>query len=481
MKPLPSYLSLFAILFQAIFASSSLNGSASLKSKKPGGSNAKKVVGKLVMKLSAFFSTDRDALAMDKPAVDKSVTEETMPSTSKQFQTKNITGKHRQKRRNNAVSMQSESKLLIELLPKELVRIVIDYFDDNFYPLIVSTYSCSFENAFTIAVDSARVYMLINSEGIKGLHHSLANASEDEHRFIELGDPRWFRYWRFNSSHDGRYVSFRHSYKASINRGKQFEEGTKWFTQGRDSEDGRLKPVTFDSENAGHGILSRDGQTLCSSSYRDSTACVYRVREEAGRDPIGFMKFKIIGMTRAVSGKGSRAMVTVSGKLQIHDISKDTSKLVCQIDVNAFWSICALNEDGSEAAFSKDNELRIVKVDEVVGEKADQPAIISAKFPESAGSISKLVYDEEGKLHVLHDGGKVSFFDPLKKKFMLFEVAQEGQQIVRLAISPNAEYMAVLHESGTMSQTFTHEMTVRRKFRKPDWKDLFGYEADKDK
>ena len=68
------------------------------------------------------------------------------------------------------------------------------------------------------------------------------------------------------------------------------------------------------------------------------------------------------------------------------------------------YTLCALNEDGSEAAFvngSRD-ELRIVDVDKVVGDKVDQSAIVTVKVPESLGGIYKLVYSDGNKLHVLH-------------------------------------------------------------------------------
>ena len=398
-KLLTFYLSLFAIPLQAIFAASFLNGSAFLKSKKPGGSKSKKVVGKLAKKRKL-------------PIAGKS---KRIGKSSK---------------RKDVVVKKSKVKFLIELLLKELVDIVIGYFDDDTYPFIVSTHSWLLKSMTGIAVDSARLYMLTESEGIKGLNHSLGSISEDERHLIEFGDPKWSNYLWSGSSHDGRYIFFRHSYEVSTVCGGQTEYGTKWLATRDEPEDRRFKRVTFDGEGIPYGLLSRDGQTLLSnSSGTNPITRVYRVREEAGKDPVAFMKFELNGVVYAFSGSGNRVIVDKTVQFEIYDIGNDASKLVCQIDVAEFvYTICALNENGSEAAFVNSKaELRIVDVGKVAGVKVDQPAIVTIKVPESVAQIYKLVYADGGKLHVLHAGRKVSFFDPLTKEFILLEAPQKDK------------------------------------------------------
>ena len=235
MKPLLLYLCLPAIIFQAIFASSSLNGSASLSTSK-----------------TAPFKS-RKSRSKAKPVVGKLVCKEEPPRTKK-VQNKRSKSK-------NVLVKENKLKLLIEFLLKELVEIVIDYFKDDTYPFIVSTHNWIFEEKPEIAVDSARLYVMAGAEGIKGLDHSLANVKEDE-RLIEFGDPKWSYYEEFKSSCDGRYVSFRHSHKVLTDQGEHAKRSTKWLATSEKPEDGRLKPVAFDGENS-DGVLSRDGQTLC--------------------------------------------------------------------------------------------------------------------------------------------------------------------------------------------------------------------------
>ena len=59
-----------------------------------------------------------------------------------------------------------------------------------------------------VGVDSARLYVITVSEGIKGLDHSLANIKEDEYRLIEFDGPQWCKDWQFSGSRDGRCVFF---------------------------------------------------------------------------------------------------------------------------------------------------------------------------------------------------------------------------------------------------------------------------------
>lgn len=68
------------------------------------------------------------------------------------------------------------------------------------------------------AVSSARLYVIVVSEGLKGLNHSLGDTKEDKCHLVEFVDPHWSNYWRLSSSHDGRYISFSHLCKALLNR-----------------------------------------------------------------------------------------------------------------------------------------------------------------------------------------------------------------------------------------------------------------------
>ena len=458
MKLLHFPLCLFTILFQAIFASSSLNGDgASLSSNK-----------------TAPFKS-RKSRPKAKPVVGKLVWKKKLTSSKKKPQNKR--GKSK-----SLVVKENELKLLIELLFKELVQIVIGYFDDGAYPSIVSTYNWLLNDKPEIAVDSSRVYVITKSGNIKGLNHSLANVKEDERRLIEFGDPQWADYWKFGSSSDGQYVSFSHSNKTSTDLRERLKCSVKWFTQSSGLGYGRPKRVALDGEDLSCGLLSRNGQTLCSHNYADATR-VYQTREEAGNDTAGFMKFELNGEPRAVSGSGNRVVVKRAEQLEIHDIDKGAGKLVCQIDVIGAIYACALNENGREVAFINENELQIVGVDEVVGNKADQPAIVTIKVPESTGWIYKMVYSDEGKLHVLHDGNKISIFAPLTKEFILIEAPQGGQVVVDLAISPNAEYVAILKYVGKKEENgkdiCIYRTIVKRKLNDSDSKDLFGCKVDK--
>ena len=230
--------------------------------------------------------------------------------------------------------------LLTQILPKALVKLAIDYFNDiNLYSILVSTHNWLLRYTPQIAVDSARLYLLTKSKSLKGLGHSLENTKEDECRLIEFGDPQWSDYDWFSSSHGGRYVSFSHKYKPSTDLGGLPKCGTKWLTQIKDAEDKKPSRIVFDGEDSNDGILSRDGQKQCSYSYEMNLITrVYRVEEEAGMDPIGFMKFKLNGAARAVSGKGSHVMMTLPENPERHNIGKDASKLVCQLDATGFVS-----------------------------------------------------------------------------------------------------------------------------------------------
>ena len=462
MKLLVFYLCLLVILLQAIFASSSLNkGCASLTTdKESGGSKAKKVVGKRAKKKKS--------------------------TGVKKLQGKKLLKKGAGKIKGIGIK-KNRSKSLIEFLPDILVKIVVGYFIDTFYPFVVSKHSWALHTISEIAVDSARLYVK-TSEGIKGLSHSLANVEDDERRLTEFGDPRWRDYWHLRSSHDGRYVSFNHGYKASTDQREQDKSSAKWLTQSNDLECGNFKHLSLDDEGSFNGILSRDGQTLCSPSCAmNPITRVYRIMKETGKDPIGFVKFNFIGaVAYAVSGKGNRVFLEKGiGLGEIHDIGENASKLICQIDTTGLmYNSCVLNEDGSEAAFvnSEGNELRIMEVDKVNGSATDQPAIVTVKIPERLESFIKLVYDDEGKLYTLHYGGKISLFDPSKKELILLEAPQEVQMHAdQAAISPNADYIAVLIVGKGENGKTIQATIVKKRFNDADMVSIFGYKAGKNK
>ena len=196
------------------------------------------------------------------------------------------------------------------------------------------------------------------------------------------------------------------------------------------------------------------------------------------------MKCELNGDVHAVSGNGNRVIVKREKWFEIHSIDKDASKLVCQIYTAGIVYYCALNEDGSEAAFvnSKGNELRIMEVDKVSGSAMDQPAIVTVKVSESLGRICELVYSDGGKLHVLHRGGKVSLFDSSTKELVLLDAPQEGQEVIDSAISPNADYIALIRYVGEGENgKDIYETIVKRKCKDSDWKDLFRCKVGKDK
>ena len=449
-------------MLKAIFASSSSNRKdVSLSAPKESGvSKPKKVTGTLIAKKSRGVKKPQGKNSLKK---------------KKKF-AKNSKGK------SVAVVKENKPMLLIEMLPKKVVKLVIDYFIDvNLYYILVSTRRWTFEALNGIAVDSAGVYILTCSEGLKGLSHPLANIKEDECRLTEFGGSQWSEYDRLGSSHDGRCISFNHLDETLIDSRGQPKRCTKWFTQGNDPEGRRFKRVTFDGEDSKWGVLSRDGQTLCSySSSTNLITRVYRLRAEAGKDPIGLMKFKLNGEVRAVSGSGNCVIVENWKQFEIHNTGKDASKLVCQIDVPGFGYRCALNEDGSEAAFVNNNgELRIM--DNFGGSAMEQPAIVNVKVPELVGRNNRLVHDDGGKLHVFHARGKVSLFGPSTKELILVEAPQEGQKVVDSAISPNADYLAFLRYVGEGENGKTIYETIVKQKLSAYLERLFGYKANKKK
>lgn len=218
------YLWLLALAFKAIFASSySSTKSASLRSLESGGSKAKPVVGQLVGKSVQDTHTSKH---------DKSGT--AVVATKKS----NTAG------------------LLIERLPKEIIRMVIEYFFDN------DAYSRSYvvewlaDSMYSVVVDSARIHLATWFRGIESVYHfSSINQKE-------IYKPEWLDCEQLASSQDGRYVFF--SYARTLERDdSQVKRSPAWLVQGNGPKgSGLFKPIMFDSKGLSHGILSRDGQTL---------------------------------------------------------------------------------------------------------------------------------------------------------------------------------------------------------------------------
>ena len=328
-----------------------------------------------------------------------------------------------------------------------------------------------------IAVDSARLYVLTESEGLKGLNHSFGSIKH-KRCLIEFGNPQWSGYWRFSSSHDGRYVFFSHSHEILTDQGEQIKHGTKWLATRDEPKDGKPKPVMLDGEGLPYGLLSRDGRTLLSnSSGMNPITRVYRVREEAGKDPVGFIKFELDGEVLAVSGSGNRVIVDKTGQFEIHELDKDANKLICQIDMH-FGYTCALNEDGSKAAFANDSKLRIIDVDKLVDGPLDQSAIVTVNVPKSREPINRLVYSNGGDLHMLSSAG-VSLFNPLTKEVILLEAPRKRQVIIGWAISPDTDYIAIVRKGYERGGEVSYVTTVKQKLGNAHWKELFGHEAGK--
>ena len=218
------YLCLFAIILQATFASTFSKGGSLSSNKESGGPKPKKVVGKLLSNRKLSSSSNKSPTAMNKRVCSK--------------------GKSK-----DVVNKKNKPKFLTDLLPRELVELVIAYFNDDAYPITVSTHNWAFKGIVNgIAVDSARLYVLTEAEGIKSLSHPLANTKEGKCRLMEFGDSRWSNYCRFTSSHDGRCVSFNYLHKVLAGFGKQAGYSRKWLVQSGESEDGRPKHLTFDAE-----------------------------------------------------------------------------------------------------------------------------------------------------------------------------------------------------------------------------------------
>ena len=100
----------------------------------------------------------------------------------------------------------------------------------------------------------------------------------------------------------------------------QPKRGIRSFTQSNKPEDERLKRITFDGEDQSYDLLSRDGQMLCFYIYACAMARVYRVTEEAGKDPVAFIKFELDGKVLAVNGKGNCVIVENEDWFEMHDI-----------------------------------------------------------------------------------------------------------------------------------------------------------------
>lgn len=247
MKLLLFYSCLLAILLQAIFASTSLDGEgATLKREKLRGPKAKKVVGEpagkekapkaksvigtgLVVKQNKKGTKAKPAGkklvvtlnkkgTKTKPIVDKSAGKKSPGAKKKPLKKKSV-GKRNKSRvvvrkdkpeslsellpmvlvehdqTKDVVVKENEPKFLSKLLPTVLFELIFNYFNDDTYPFIVYIHNWLLNDFMPrIAVDTTRLYMATDSEGLKGLNHSLASFKEDERRYVELGDPQWSHY-----------------------------------------------------------------------------------------------------------------------------------------------------------------------------------------------------------------------------------------------------------------------------------------------
>ena len=352
--------------------------------------------------------------------------------------------------------------------------------DKDTYSAIVYEYNGILKEEPKIAVDSVRFYLISRCfpVDIKGICHS--SISEDKHNIAELGNPQWGGCFNFNSSNDGQYISFAYSDQVSADGEElQLRRIVRWFAPISESENGKLESSVIydgDYESSVGPFLSRDGQTLCIYSYRPNlVARVYRVREEAGKDAVIFMQCELNGRILAVSGKGNRIMIeTAEEKIEIYDITRKVSELVCQINItDSYLHECALNEDGSEAAFTTSaKELQIVKVNKVVGDKVDQPVIVALKVS-NLGDIDKLMYSDGNKLYLCQND-KVWLCDPLTNELTLLCGLQNALNLFgTAAISPNADYIAILEQGNRGENGTEWRVTVRRKLEDAAWKKPF--------
>lgn len=158
-----------------------------------------------------------------------------------------------------AASTKDRPGLLTRLLPKTLVEIVIGYLNDEKYSIFVFALTWSLTGIPRIAVDSVRVYVMTDSQGLKGLVHSPASSTKDV-QCMELGNPQWSKYYQLGSSHDGRYISFSHFDKAAVHLGGPTRRNTKWLAQSSGPMDGGFGRIAFDGEGFAYGLLSRDGK-----------------------------------------------------------------------------------------------------------------------------------------------------------------------------------------------------------------------------
>ena len=357
------------------------------------------------------------------------------------------------------------AELLASILPAVLVRVVIEYYfdaDEEVYPVIVSARNWLLKGTPHIAVDNTKAYLVGESVGIVGVDHLLGATTQ-------LFNPYWSSYRQFSPSQDGRY--FLLSYALTIKNSSVMSKAiTSLYAQSDEHEDARPMLINFGGEHCNNGIMSRDGRTVCSYDAHNRTTRVYRIAEknESGKRTSS-LKRELRGNPVVVSGRGNRVAVKTAWSISVYDIDMDTRALLSLAPTGL--GIYALNGDGSEIAFiTYDTNVCITTVD-----GTRDTVTISA--PNSTEHISRLMYADGGRLYALYAGGQISLVDPKAKKFVPLRVPQAGEAI-KMAISPNANYIATLEsvDDGEAGQrhSFTHHMAVRRKLSKLDCKALLG-------
>lgn len=258
-------------------------------------------------------------------------------------------------------------------------------------------------------------------ESIQALDHSSEGVKEPEPLSTEPGRCC------FNSSRNGESVSFGHKVDGSA------DANYKWLIRG--SKSGEYSIVKFDTKRLISGSLSRDGQILRACNLMASVTRVYKAMKELGEDPTTSIKYAIEGRVLAISGNGNRVIVGTEDWLEIHDIC--TRRLVWRADGTAFRNNCALDGDGSEAAFARcDDKLRVVKVKSVSGIDVDPSAVV--KVLDSKPFVNSL--------YVLYNH-IASLFDPSTKKLIPLKFLKRRKEAWS-AISPSGDYIAVVRREG---------------------------------
>lgn len=345
-----------------------------------------------------------------------------------------------------------------------IVKLVIDYFKDDAYSLTSYEQDVPFKSMPDVAVDRAKLYLISSGEGIK----SIGAAEAIEGSYVELGRPEWFDYHHFASSQDGNTLLVSYAYKMPVDG----REHTKYATQLLMESSGILSSISLDTKGLNYTILSKDGQTLLAACLGalGFTTCIYRLKEspESGKELALAAKFTNC-KPMALSGNGSRVMVISVKQYFIRDV--DTGKVAFQVDGANLSDVCALNEDGSEAAFfTQECRLQVAKAGATTGVAT---SVISGG-PVLTARIEQLVYDDRNSLHVVQNG-KVSLYDPSTNELvLLFKVPPlKGTPVFQFAVSPNAEKIVIVYPTGEKEGLESvYKILLWRKHNDAEWTDI---------